>query len=110
MTHVSAWVIIFNNMEIKSIDSYRDGGTVVITTESKCYAIDRRIDSKTKFRLFNGYPMDDNSNLIEVDTLDLPLRHEIMKSLKELDPSVSNFFNEKLIKWLIETELWLLSM
>ena len=50
-------------MNIVEISTYRDGGTIEITTDRGTFCIDRRIGSKTQGKLFFGYPSD--SNLIE---------------------------------------------
>lgn len=47
-------------MKIEEIKTYRDGGTIEIITERGTFCIDRRIQSKTKGRLFFGYPSDNN--------------------------------------------------
>ena len=50
-------------MEIIKIDSYKDGGTIEITTDEGTYCIDDRLCSKTKGSIFCGYPENDNSNI-----------------------------------------------
>jgi len=52
-------------MKIIEVNSYRDGRTVQIDTDEGVFCFDGRIGSHTKGRLYNGYPMKDNSNLIE---------------------------------------------
>lgn len=52
-------------MKILSIDSYLDGGSIALETDKGIFCFDDRIRSKTKGRLYNGYPEDDNSNIIE---------------------------------------------
>lgn len=52
-------------MKIVKFQSYLDGGTAEITTESGIFCFDNRISSQTKGLLYKGYPKDDNSNLIE---------------------------------------------
>ena len=52
-------------MEIKKIEMYLDGGTIEIETDKGIFCFDERIGSKTKGRLYDGYPKSDNSNLIE---------------------------------------------
>ncbi len=44
---------------------YRDGGTIELQTDNGIFCFDERINSSTIGRLFNGYPKNDNSNLIE---------------------------------------------
>lgn len=53
------------NMKITKTDMYLDGGTILIQTDIGDYAIDNRIESNTPNKIFNGYPLDDNSNLME---------------------------------------------
>jgi len=50
-------------MEIIKIDSYKDGGTIEITTDRGSYCIDDRLFSKMKGSIFCNYPEDDNSNI-----------------------------------------------
>lgn len=52
-------------MQIKKLNMYLDGGTVEIITDEGTFCFDNRIKSSTKGRLYNDYPKDDNSNLIE---------------------------------------------
>jgi hypothetical protein len=66
-------------IEIKGFDMYRDGGTIQITTDEGIFCFDDRINSTTEGRLYYGYPMDDNSNLMENSK---ELEYRIIKSLK----------------------------
>ena len=51
-------------MKITKITSYRDGGTIEITTEdNKIYCIDDRIGTDTRGTVYEGYP--DNSKPVE---------------------------------------------
>jgi hypothetical protein len=50
-------------MEIIKIDSYKDGGTIEITTNIGSYCIDNRLFSKTKGSIFCNYPENNNSNI-----------------------------------------------
>jgi hypothetical protein len=52
-------------MKIIKFERYRDGGTIEITTDEGIFCFDERIRSLTKGRLYEGYPKEDNSNLIE---------------------------------------------
>lgn len=52
-------------MNILSVDSYLDGGTVEITTDECVYCIDGRLNSNTIGYLYEDYPLKDNSNLIK---------------------------------------------
>lgn len=51
-------------MEILQIDKYLDGGTIKITTDSDEYCFDDRLSSITIGKLYLGYPLKDNSNII----------------------------------------------
>ena len=51
-------------MEILNITMYKDGGTILITTDNGKYSLDNRIGTKTKYKLFNDYPAKTNHNLI----------------------------------------------
>jgi len=66
-------------IEIKGFDIYRDGGTIKITTNEGIFCFDDRLMSTTKGRLYFGYPMDDDSNIIENSE---ELEYKIIKSLK----------------------------
>jgi len=66
---------------IESIEEYLDGGTIeIIFKNGESYCIDRRIDTTTENKLYKGYPLDDNSNIID-DTQDIKL--EILKYLND---------------------------
>lgn len=52
-------------MEILRIDASLDGGTIKITTDNDEYCFDKRISSTTIGKLYLGYPLKDNSNIIE---------------------------------------------
>ena len=67
-------------MRIEKIDSYRDGGTIIIQTDEGDYCIDDRIRSKTVGKIFIGYPEDDNSNL---DNFQDEMKSIILNSLEE---------------------------
>jgi hypothetical protein len=66
-------------MEIKKFEMYLDGGTIKLTTDKGIFCFDERIRSSTKGRLYDGYPKDDNSNLIE-NSVDL--EQELIEQLK----------------------------
>ncbi len=51
-------------MNILNTDYILDGGTLVIKTDEGDYAIDNRIRSFTKGKLYFGYPQDNDENLI----------------------------------------------
>ena len=52
-------------MKITKLKMYKDGGTVEIITDDSSFCFDNRIGTKTKYELYDGYPKDDNSNIIE---------------------------------------------
>lgn len=84
-------------MEIKKFEMYRDGGTVELTCDKGVFCFDERIGSKTKGCLYDGYPKDDNSNLIEnSDDLEKELI-EALKSYKDniYGSSIDNFIISK---------------
>lgn len=66
-------------MQIKNFNVYLDGGTIEITTDEGTFCFDDRIKSSTKGRLYNGYPKDDNSNLIENSSA---LEEQLIENLK----------------------------
>jgi len=85
-------------IEIKGFDIYRDGGTIKITTNEGIFCFDDRLMSTTKGRLYFGYPMDDDSNIIENSE---ELEYKIIKSLKShknetYQKSIDHFVKSKL--------------
>jgi len=66
-------------MKIIKKKCYRDGGTKELVTGEGTFCIDRRINTKTKNEIYNGYPLKDNSNLIT----DFDLKFKILKLIKE---------------------------
>lgn len=44
--------------------TYYDGGTILLNMNIGKYSIDHRIGSTTDGRVYNGYPKDDNSNIL----------------------------------------------
>jgi hypothetical protein len=77
-------------MKILKFDMYKDGGTIEIVTDEGIYCFDDRLFTKTKGRLYNDYPKDDNSNLIENST---EIEKKIINALKEYD---DDFYNEQI--------------
>jgi hypothetical protein len=66
-------------MKIVNIDSYRDGGTLEITTENgKTYWVDRRIRTKTLGQIYDAHP---NKGILLPNQLDLIA--EISEAIKE---------------------------
>ena len=66
-------------MYINNFKKYLDGGTIELDTDKGIFCFDERIRSNTKGRLYEGYPKDDNSNLIE-NSEDLEI--ELIECLK----------------------------
>jgi len=65
-------------MEILSIKMYKDGGTISIITDCGEFCLDGRIGTKTKYQLFDNYPVDTH-NLIEKSK---PIQWELYQALK----------------------------
>jgi len=78
-------------MKIIHIDSYKDGGTMKIETESQTYYIDGRIRSTTKGEVYIGYPEKDNSNIADSQK---ELKLEILQAI-ELYHTLDSKFNWK---------------
>lgn len=51
-------------MNINNLEFYLDGGTCLISTDNGNFAIDERIHTSTEGEIYQGYPEDDNSNLL----------------------------------------------
>ena len=85
-------------MKIIKIEVYKDGGTVTITTDMLVYAIDRRLKSKTKGRIFLGYPQYDGSNII--DNSD-EIEKEILDGLVKFD-FTTHFYKNTIISLIKE--------
>ena len=84
-------------MEIKKFEMYRDGGTIELDTDKGIFCFDERIGSNTKGRLYQGYPKDDNSNLIE-NSEDLEIELIVCLKLYKNDfyqSSIDYFINSK---------------
>jgi hypothetical protein len=84
-------------MEIKNFKMYLDGGTIELGTDMEVFCFDNRIRSKTKGRLYEGYPKDDNSNLIENSD---EIETQLIESLK----SYKNDFYQSSIDYFIESK------
>ncbi len=69
-------------MKILNFSKFRDGGTIEVMTDEGIYCFDNRIMSKTKNKLYNGYPLDDNSNLIK-DSVSIEIENRIVEALKD---------------------------
>jgi len=68
-------------MKIINIEQYFDGGTIEIyTDDNRIFSIDDRLFTKTPNRLYNGYPKDDNSNLIGNPQ---EIERELLEALKD---------------------------
>jgi len=87
-------------IEIIDFDNLDDGGTIKITTNEGIFCFDDRLMSTTKGRLYSGYPMDDNSNLLENSK---ELEYMIIKSLK----SYKKENHQKAIDHLVKSKLHL---
>ena len=88
-------------IEIKDFIISDGGGTIRIWTNEGIFCFDDRLMSTTKGRLYYGYPMDDNSNLIENSE---ELEYRIIKSLK----SYKNETYQKSLDHLVKSKLHLL--
>jgi len=88
-------------IEIKEFTMYMDGGTIGISTNEGTFCFDDRLMSTTKGRLYYGYPMDDDSNLMENSK---ELEYRIIKSLK----SYKDKIYQKAIDHLVKSKLHLL--
>lgn len=84
-------------MPIKKFNVYRDGGTMEIITDEGTFCFDGRIESSTKGRLYNGYPKDNNSNLIKNS-------EELEKKLIDNLKNYKDDFNQISIDHLIKTK------
>lgn len=84
-------------MQIKKLNMYLDGGTVEIITDEGTFCFDNRIKSSTKGRLYNDYPKDDNSNLIENSSA---LEELLIEKLKNHEDD----FYQNSIDYLIKTK------
>ena len=86
-------------MIIKSFNVYRDGGTIEITTEDdKVFCFDDRILSKTKGKLYDGYPKENNSNIITENAEAIEI--ELIKALS----SYKNEYYQDTINAFIESK------
>ena len=84
-------------MEITNFKIYMDGGTIELKTNKGIFCFDERIGSLTKGRLYEGYPKNNKSNLIE-NSYDL--EHELIEKLKYFKDnfyqnSIDHFINSK---------------
>jgi len=84
-------------IEIIEFTMYMDGGTIRISTNEGIFCFDDRLMSTTKGRLYYGYPMDDDSNLMENSE---KLEYKIIKSLK----SYKNKSYQKAIDHLVKSK------
>jgi len=83
-------------MKITKIDQYKDGGTYeLVTTDFGVICIDNRLGSRTKGRLYNGYPKYDKTNLIVgFDSF----YNDIIESLKQTDDQSLKIYEEGIVK------------
>lgn len=75
-------------MKILKIDSYLDGGTIEITTDTVSYCIDDRLFSKTQGSVFCNYPEDDNSNIVPNQD---DIKQELINALAKYTVSGDDF-------------------
>ena len=77
-------------MEIIGLDSYRDGGTMIVKTkEGITYCVDNRIGSETKSSIFLDYPKKNNSNIVEKQN---EIRNEMIDAIeKYTDDKIEGF-------------------
>ena len=87
-------------MKINNFKMYLDGGTIELDTDKGIFCFDDRLMSTTKGRLYSGYPIDNNSNLIENSE---ELEYRIIKSLK----SYKNETYQKSIDHLVKSKIHL---
>jgi len=73
---------------------YKDGGTIEIHTEYGIYCIDNRLQSRTKGRLYNGYPKDDNTNIIDETGF---MKKEILEYLQQTDNQFHKKHEEQIV-------------
>lgn len=66
-------------MKIIKFEKYLDGGTIKIISDSGTFFFDARFGSDTKGRLYNGYPEDPGSQIIENSE---NLERELLEALK----------------------------
>ena len=87
-------------MYINNFKKYLDGGTIELDTDKGIFCFDERIRSNTKGRLYEGYPKDDNSNLIE-NSEDLEI--ELIECLKLYK---NNFYQSSIDYFIKKYEQW----
>ena len=75
-------------MKLSNLNKYIECGSIKISTDIGDYIIDNREKSKTKGKLFMGYPKPDNSNLIK-DSKEL--EKEIFNSIEETINKMNEF-------------------
>lgn len=75
-------------MEIIKIDGYLDGGTIKVVTNDEIYCIDSRINTKTKGKIYLGYPEDNNNNIVSNQD---ELKSEIKIAIKNYNDLTLNF-------------------
>jgi len=90
-------------MKVLDYNVYKDGGTVVITTNEGVYSYDNRIHSTTRGKLYEGYPKGNDSNIINES---IEIEKKILDALKEY----KNSFYEASITDLIKNKNILLNI
>lgn len=66
-------------MKVLDFEMYFDGGTIGVFTDEGNFYFDGRISSTTENCIYNEYPLDDNTNLIENSE---ELKIKIIESLR----------------------------
>lgn len=79
-------------MKINYITGYLDGGTIRVETDEEIYFIDSRLQTKTKGKIYKGYPEPGNYNLVENQE---KLKVEILKGLETYSGEEFKNFNWK---------------
>ena len=70
-------------MIIRSVENFVDEwGSEKITTDKGVYVIDNRRKSLIKGNIYNGYPRDDNQNIIKNEELKREIMNELLKYYK----------------------------
>ncbi len=70
---------IATSLKIIEIQTYRDGGSMEITTNKGVFWLDNRIFTETKGKLFSKYPSDKEAEIISDTAILNPLKEELNK-------------------------------
>ncbi len=77
-------------MKVLSFGTLRDGGTLSIQTDEGLFTVDNRIVTTTAGKVYNGYPKNDKSNIVEDKQVLLDLT-EAVKEYSSLNYSYFMF-------------------